>query len=88
MIYLQFPHTTAKDLTEYPVVLKEKASLYTDVFGVKMGQTLSRNGESVTILPWSAPVLLRNRSPCISPSDLSSWRNLREGKVQKCFKAS
>lgn len=56
MVYLQFPGTMAKDLTEYPVVLKEKASHYLDVSGVKMGQILTRNGESVTILPLSAPV--------------------------------
>lgn len=56
MVYLQFPGTMAKDLTEYPVVLKEKALHYLDVSGVKMGQILTRNGESVTILPLSAPV--------------------------------
>lgn len=33
---LQFPDVTAEDLTEYPVVLRKKASHYTDVSGVKI----------------------------------------------------
>lgn len=37
MVYLQFPGITAKDLTEYPVGLKGKASHYTAVSGIKMG---------------------------------------------------
>lgn len=81
MVYLQFPGIPAKDLTEYPVGLKEKASHYTAVSGIKMRDILTSSGYICHNIALVCPSALKSQKPSIS-----HFVAFREEKSAKMFK--